>query len=148
MTNLFINEYCYSDVHSWQVLEVNEGKAIVQRVKRSFKPEFAAGGFAAVCTNIDEQEDAPIVAVGEPFEVINKNGVWGHWVDAEICSVSIKLENLEKVLERNPNARLTDPERCIVTWYIGFKKNGKPKQKFVVLGKMTDHCGYYYDYNF
>ena len=59
---MFCNEFLYSDVRPYEIVEVNKtGKTIKVRkmdaeLDPSWKPEFIAGGFSAHCTNDTEQQ--------------------------------------------------------------------------------------------
>lgn len=147
---LYINEYLYTDVHSWEVLETDGTTAKVVRVERDFIPKLVPGGFSAVCLNDAEQHFAPLKRVGEPFEIECRKGAWGHEADDVIMvwdEATFKKEALPELLKKNANWRLANGK---ITVYAGFRKNGKPRRKFYKLGngRMVNHCDAFYDNNF
>ena len=115
---LFINRRIYTDIESWEVLELDEGKgtATVVEVARDFKPQWVPGGFSAICVNIAEQRNAP--------EGIRKF-----------------RENPNAVFETDGDGRET------VSVYE-FTKSGKRKRKFVKLGRIEPRCEQFHDFNF
>ena len=152
---LFINRRIYTDIESWEVLELDEGKgtATVVEVARDFKPQWVPGGFSAICVNIAEQRNAPVVRKrgAEPFAVVRHRGVWGYWTDARLfgCHVSaLKPEGIRKFQE-TPNAVFeTDGDGRETVSVYEFTKSGKRKRKFIKLGCIEPRCEQFHDFNF
>lgn len=141
----FLNEYMYTDRHSWLLYNVNGNTAMAVSVEREFKPEFIPGGFLAHCVNQEKQHLAPIKLTGTPFQVIKRRGEWGKWV-----------------IERYNNWWLNEEEKSHFTpgegceWYeengywciIRRTKTGRVPRTFVKYGKTEAHCAAFHDYNF
>jgi len=145
----FINVRGYTDVTSYAVL-ADDGKSLtIQRVKRDFKPQMEVGGFSAVCVNINEQRNAPVVPDGEAFKVERrKDGSIGLWKDdiPFVWDVNQFADGaLPGLLAKNANWRL-DGDRVLV--YAGFRKDGTPKRKWCGFPEPEDLCRAFFDYNF
>jgi len=61
MNHKYANHIGYSDVNPYEIVRVVSDKCLEVREMKaerddSFKPEFIAGGFSAICTNQSEQE--------------------------------------------------------------------------------------------
>lgn len=85
----FLNEFGYSDVHSW--LLVKEGDILVgYEVERDFTPKF--DGY--YCYNNEEQRYAPLVLTGYKTEVTHRKvkGIskFGKWVVETWCNEPLK----------------------------------------------------------
>lgn len=151
----YFNRVIYTDVQSWEILEMDEarGVATVVEVTRDFKPKWVRGGFSAICTNLDDQRDAPVVRKpnAEPFEVVRHRGAWGYWEDALLfgCCVSdLTPEGLRKFRE-NPNAVFSKNARGMDTVAIYERtKAGRRKRRFRKLGQPEAECRAFYDHNF
>lgn len=145
----YINVRHYTDVESFIVLSDNGNTLTVQKVGRVFKPQMEVGGFSAVCANIKEQREAPIIPTGEPFELIRrKNGDIGMWKDDVLFAYpvnSFKEGVVPELLEKNPNWRLNGD---YVFVYSGFRADGTPKKKFHKFPQPEARCHAFYDYNF
>lgn len=152
----FINEKFYSDVNSYRVFDIDEkaGTAMAIEVKRDFKPEFVAGGFCAICTNIIEQHHAPIKDVdgAKAFAITrNKDGVWGiKHKDLLYCwsKDSITEDGLKKQMALGNTFIEKDSDGREWICVYRMTKSGKIGQTFRKLGKLEDDCKAYYDYNF
>lgn len=151
----YINEKLYTDIKSIEVFEEN-GKIYAVRVEKevgSVKPEFDVGGFAAYCTNQDEVwKNGKIVRTGKPFEVTERNGVYGYFTNCGSRAVIHRklLENgLKEIEDRGMIARkIAEDEYQVEYWVYKPTKNGMPRKKFVKMGKLENTCKWFYDYNF
>lgn len=95
----YINKKLYSDVISYRVFDINEkaGTAMAIEVERDFTPEWVPGGFSAICTNITDQDNAPVKDKdgAKPFAITrNKDGVWG--IKCRICFSAGSAKQSEK----------------------------------------------------
>lgn len=152
----YINEVIYTDVNSYRVFDIDEkaGTAMAIQVERDFKPEWIPGGFSAICTNIEDQEYAPVKDKegAEPFAITrNKDGVWGiKCKDLLYCfdKNAITEEGLKKQMELGNTFIEKDKHGNELVCVYRMTKGGKIGTTFRKLGKLSDHCGAYYDYNF
>lgn len=149
----FLNVKQYTDVRSYGVWNIHDGKARAIEVEKHIKPVMVPGGFSAVCLNNDDfskTEEVHVVSGAEPIDIqMRKGGVWGHWED---CSISMQEWNAfkdpEAILDTNPTARkIVLDGHAYIAWYLLTPK-GKPRRRFVKLGIFDKVCRYYYDYNF
>jgi len=148
----YINRRIYTDVESWLVTDIDEAKgtATAVEVKKEIKPTFIPGGFFGHCPNLPEEfRNAEPVVVGEPFPIIrNKKGEWGFWRDVVIAYGNVNAFTPEWVenMKKTPEKFDIDSDGNLFVYEL--TKGGKRKRKFDVLGKISEHCGYFYDFNF
>lgn len=143
----FLNNRLYTDCHSNLLYNVNGKKGMAVYVERSgFKPQVEPGGFMGHCTNNIDQYRADIKITGTPREVELYRGNWGFW-DYDFFGGMCPRRD-----EYQPGAVVNG--ELIVDWgdgYVRFARllpSGKPAKKFYKLGKLEEHCGAFYDYNF
>jgi hypothetical protein len=157
----YINQRFGSDVESFEVFTEN-GKTLAVEVKKipAVMPSFTAGGFAGHCDNQDAVwSGSETQEVGAPFEVKRfSNGLWGYTAeDWNLTGIfdentmktkfpaweaAVKADGYEVFVRKQEGA--TSYEALTVK----LTKTGKRKTIRVTLGKLSDHCAYYYDYNF
>ena len=155
----YINTKLYTDVKSVEVYE-EDGKIYgVNVVKEvgSVKPEFHVGGFAAHCSNQSEVwRNGVIVREGKPFELVEKNGVYGYYVLAvetvRYCNIFRKEgeARLAAAIAKGKKVEfVSEDENGVKTFRVySPKKDGMPRKTFVKMGTLDKTCQYYYDYNF
>lgn len=151
---MFINTRIHTDVTSLKVLSVNGKTALVVRVVKNPKNlVFVPGGFAGHCCNQEEAfRNAEIEEVGEPFEVVLRNGVWGRWVNESRAFFGVSDAKVQEILSSGTEAILEitkedDGTNTIVVAEVS-PKTKKPKRRFMKFGVMEETCKYFYDYNF
>lgn len=152
----YINKKLYSDVISYRVFDINEkaGTAMAIEVERDFTPEWVPGGFSAICTNIKNQDNAPVKDKdgAEPFAITrNKDGVWGiKCKDLLFCwqRKAIGEENVQRQLALGNSFIEKDKNGNEMVCVYRMTKGGKIGTTFRKLGKLSNSCGVYYDYNF
>lgn len=151
----YLNKTIYTDVESWMVTDIDEaaGTAMATPVEKKIKPFMVPGGFTGYCPNLYEEfAAAEPIACGKAFPIIRKNGVWGYMRDCSVLAVLDSQLNisLDEFLKQNPAWTEIEPtargERMAVLYERTPK--GKIKRTFEKLGKLSDHCDYFYDYNF
>ena len=156
----FINTRLYTDIKSVEIFEEN-GKTYAVDVKKEVgdvEPEFIEGGFVARCVNQNEVwRSGVVVRDGTPFEVEERNGVWGFVKDSVKViefgkghPIYEKDEKawLEEMAEKGYFAELIEDDWRKVYRYFKPTKNGTPRKKFVKLGTVEKTCKWFYDYNF
>ena len=148
----FINQMIYTDVRSYMVYDIDEtaGTAMAVEVEKKIKPRIIPGGFFGHCPDLDEEFRKAKVTVKDgatPFKITRaKNGIWG-FTHLKTVGTLPKNAIAEDWLEAHKNAPNVDMEDGWVTIYE-MTATGKRKKTFEKLGKLTDTCGYFYDYNF
>ena len=155
----YINTRLYSDVKSIEVYEEN-GKIYAVDVRKEVggvKPEFHVGGFCAHCSNQAEVwRNAVIVREGTPYEVVEKKGVYGYYVNAvEIIRFHpiFKAEGeaqIEKAKTKGKTVEYVGEDEYGNKTYRAYcpKKDGTPRKTFRKLGSLDKTCQWFYDYNF
>ncbi len=146
----YINHRIYTDVESYLVTEIDEvkGTAMAIRVEKRICPTMIPGGFAAHCPNLDREfaEAEPVIPEGEKAFPIqrNKDGIWGfkHEVGRFYPMAAFTEEGKAQMIAQG--ATIEGEWLCIYET----TKSGKRKTTFEKLGPLSDHCGYFYDYNF
>lgn len=154
----YINEYMYSDVHSWRVSKRGDKfyATAVEKVP-AVKPEWVPGGFSAICLNNDQIWSGDQTHdVGESFEIECRDGVYGYIDHVKQFVVGgTTIERLQSIVDRL-NSERKDPTKEVfgVEQYQVFRypltSKGNKRRKFRKLGsgRLVDKCNYYYDYNF
>ena len=152
----YINKRIYTDIESWMVTEIDEarGTAMATPVKKNIRPKMIPGGFAGHCPDLDREFDAaePVIA-GKPFPIRrNKAGIWGYMRPRWSFAINEDMLAMpfDRYLADNPQATEVEKDnygrRQAVTYLR--TKTGKIQMTFEKLGKICDHCDYFYDYNF
>lgn len=156
----YINTQLYTDIKSVEVFEENGKFYAVDVEKRigDVKPEFHVGGFCHHVSNPYAVWGAgKIVRVSDPFEVEERNGVWGFVKDSVKViefgkghPIYEKDEKawLEEMAEKGYFAELIEDDWRKVYRYFKPTKAGTPRKKFVKIGKLEKECRYFYDFNF
>lgn len=151
----YINVKEYTDMKSYRVFTTGDGKFYACQVvkKRACNPKFKLGGFAGRCTNQDEVWSGnDVIDIDEPFEIVNKNGVWGYYSESLIVYMSFGTrfeaeEFFNRRIEGNEEKfRWVLNGNDVLCYAITPK--GKIRKKFNKLGKFEDTCRYFFDYNF
>lgn len=148
----YINKTIYTDVQSWKVFGFNEDEteAYAIEVEKKIRPTAIVGGFSAVHPNLHEEFANAKVTVKEgatPFKITKgKDGVWGFKTFKTVAIMPCKAIAKDWI-EQNKNNPAVEVGDEFVTVYELTPK-GKKKTIFEKLGKLSDVCGYFYDFNF
>lgn len=148
----YFNKMLYTDVESWKVLSINRHAktCLVQPCRRIPKDlEFAEDG--TCLNNHSAYIGSDIECFGEKILLEYRKGKWGRWM---WCGWTAKIDEVDWDVANSPEYR----EKYFVcvnkdTGIVQFQektKGGKPKKGWSVFcgGKMSNHCNYFYDYNF
>lgn len=155
----YINIKEYSDTKSYRAFATDDGKFYACQIvkKRICNPKFKIGGFAARCVNQDEVwSGSDVVDIYEPFEIFNKNGIWGCYSECLLnyiafCTRFEAEEFLNKRIASNEeNFRwvLNEFNDLYYALCYAITSKGKIRKKFNKLGKIEETCRYFFDYNF
>lgn len=149
----FINKELYTDIHSMRVYKENGRVYAVDVEKvRACDPKWIPGGFVGHCYNQDQVWDTQETKdISDPFEIIERRGVWGFWKENWIAlwTGGDEAHNREWAEYNNgidPDVDYRGNEDGV--FYCRKTKSGKYKKVFVKLGKIEQRCRYFYDYNF
>lgn len=148
----YLNKRIYTDVESYLVTEIDEikGTAMAIEVEKKITPKMIPGGFAAHCPDLNREFAAaePTICKGaKAFPIIrNKDGIWGFWHEVVALALPVAGMTAEwlESQKNNPAAEI----KGNYIWLYDMTKSGKRKRAFEKLGRLSDTCGYFYDYNF
>ena len=146
----FINKKLYTDIQSYQVLDINEETneaTVVEVVKQPLNLQFADDG---TCLNNNAAFNHNNIVVKEgaqPFKIYRrKDGKWykknnsGWSIDKRLTT----YKNLEENLKENET--IVEDEYCYHV--LKTTKTGKLRTHYTYFGEMSEKCNYFYDYNF
>lgn len=157
----YINNYLYTDIESFEVFE-HSGKTYAVKVEKvqACKPHVIPGGFCCHFTNLREVWGGKETReVGEPFEIVQRRGVWGHWgydvhgmiLDHEDKDEYIARDKAWKIECGDTNKYEYEKKDNQVLIYR-LTKSGKRAKKFYKVAYRDNgiekECRYFNDYNF
>lgn len=141
----YINTYSYTDVHSYKILSASANKATVIQVKKVPTEKFNGTNQYTMFNN------AEIVEVGEPFEIVKHRGFWGRWVSDTVMYPNVLKGTTIEDWTSLPARMTTEPVNDqLEDVYITFlTKTGRDKRYFHKMNNhFDDECRYFYDYSF
>lgn len=160
----YINDYLYTDIHSYEVFQEN-GKTYAVKVEKvqACKPECIPGGFCCRVTNLAKVWGGKeTYEVGEPFEITQYRGRWGQW-DYDVCRVPLNHGDPDHFIARDKKWKLECGDTNTYEYVYEKKENqvliyrltksGKRAKKFYRVAPSRDRgiekeCKYFVDYNF
>lgn len=141
----YLNVALYSGIRSYKVLSVNGNRANVIEVKKVPTEKFDGTNHHKIF------ENAPIVEVGKPFEIVKHRGNWGRWAIDTIFIPNAKKGTTVENWTDFPARMTTKPvdEEHEDVFIIFLTKTGKDKKNFIKMNNhFDDECRYFYDHSF